>query len=855
MTAYDERTTPAWTGGWVRDRLGVQLRTAHAPLGVGLEDLVGLAVRRNPRRAHLLVSRVLGKHVPTDPRLVQGAGLLLGELVRRRLLGDDSVPPRVGQLLAAALAGGDDHRQAATALPAAVLHAQPASEDAFPDAVVLGYAETATALGHCVADALRTAACLHSTRRAVPGVEPLGGFEEEHSHATSHLLLPVPQALVRNDAPLVLVDDELSTGTTVLNTIAALHRLHPRERYVVASLVDLRGEADRGRLRDAAARLGARIDVVALAAGEVLLPEGILRTGEGLVARLAADDTPGTAPGVAARRVDLGWPLGLPETGRHGFAPGHRRDLEAALPAMAARLRAALPASASRVLVLGFEELMYAPLRLAGALADVLPGTVDYSTTTRSPVLPVDDPAYAIRTRLAFSAHDDPADGGGPRFAYNIRPSAYDGIVLVVDEPADTEALRAPGGLLDRLGSAAPQVLLAVVPTASPRPLPSPLRGPEFGSYATDEVTWLLTDLSGVALEAPTEEREEAIQAGGAHYAESLPVEYQPSEAYQALFHDALDHSAARLAHAVGVVTEMVLDARGGDPVLVSLARAGTPVGILMRRWAARRHGHAPAHYAVSIVRGRGIDPVALRYLAAHHDPARVMFVDGWTGKGAIARELAAALHAHATDSGVRFPADLAVLADPGHCVELFGTREDYLIPSACLNSTVSGLVSRTVLNRALTGPDDFHGAKFYAELAGSDVSGDFLDAVTARFGDVADAVDADWPVLAASDRQLTWEGWRAVERISADYGIGDVNLVKPGVGETTRVLLRRVPWRVLVRAGAEADVAHVRLLAEQRGVPVETVDDLPYSCVGLIHPRFTRGATGADGTAAGSHP
>ncbi|MET9943104.1 RNA-binding protein, partial [Streptomyces halstedii] len=46
------------------------------------------------------------------------------------------------------------------------------------------------------------------------------------------------------------------------------------------------------------------------------------------------------------------------------------------------------------------------------------------------------------------------------------------------------------------------------------------------------------------------------------------------------------------------------------------------------------------------------------------------------------------------------------------------------------------------------------------------------------------------------------------------------------------------------------ADLTHIRLLAEQRGVPVEEVDDLPYSCVGLIHPRFTRGATGADGKA-----
>ncbi|NED05321.1 phosphoribosyltransferase, partial [Streptomyces sp. SID6648] len=89
----------------------------------------------------------------------------------------------------------------------------------------------------------------------------------------------------------------------------------------------------------------------------------------------------------------------------------------------------------------------------------------------------------------------------------------------------------------------------------------------------------------------------------------------------------ALEASAARLARAVGAVTEVVLAERSPRPVLVSLARAGTPVGVLMRRWAHFRHGLDLPHYAVSIVRGRGIDANALRWLAAHHDPADVVFV------------------------------------------------------------------------------------------------------------------------------------------------------------------------------------------------------------------------------------
>ncbi|MFB8352068.1 phosphoribosyltransferase [Streptomyces niveus] len=878
-----------WSGSWVAERLGIELVG-----GDELRELLGLALRRNPKRAHLLVSNVLGKHVPQRPSVVHGAGVALGERVRD-LLGD-----------------------------------------AVEQAVILGYAETATGLGHSVADGVARAPYLHSTRRPVPGVATAGGFEEAHSHATSHLLLPENPELLAGDGPLVLVDDEFSTGNTVLNTIRDLHARYPRRWYVIVALVDMRTAADQGRLAEFAQDIGARVDLVAMASGTVTLPEGVLARGQALVAEHEADsptgrgrgadtgigtgadtgtgtgaglgaDTgvgagagtgagtgvgapspspqppplpttpaptsrPGTADGDVAR-VSLGWPAGLPDGGRHGFTPAHRARLEAAAPGMAAAIAKELR-DARRVLVLGFEELMYAPLRLALELERSLTGIeVRYSTTTRSPVLAVDDPGYAIRSRLVFPAHDTAAfpagDGTGDRYAYNVAGGGFDAVVTVVDSLADSPELHAPGGLLAQLAAHVPRVVLAVVPSYLPAPshvtdrqepsmLPAPLRGPAFSSYAADDVGWLLQDLSDVKLEAPTEEREEAIQSGGAHYAESLPVEYQPSAQYQELFRSALGTSAARIARAVGTVTETVLaehPQRYGDPtsreatqalpVLVSLARAGTPVGVLMRRWAQHRHGLDLPHYAISIVRGRGIDTNAIRWLAAHHNPADIVFVDGWTGKGAITRELADAL-----SEFDEFHPEIAVLADPGGCVRTYGTREDFLIPSACLNSTVSGLISRTVLRADLVGPDDFHGAKHYRELADADASGYFLDTVAARFDDVTDAVDTEVKELLSTDRAPTWEGWAAVERISEEYGIHDVNLVKPGVGEATRVLLRRVPWKILAKRGAGTDLDHVRLLAEQRGVPVEEVDGLPYTCVGLIHPRYTRGATGADGTA-----
>lgn len=47
-----------------------------------LADLIVPGLRRNPRRAHLLVSTVLGKHIPADPAHVRSAADRLAEIGR-----------------------------------------------------------------------------------------------------------------------------------------------------------------------------------------------------------------------------------------------------------------------------------------------------------------------------------------------------------------------------------------------------------------------------------------------------------------------------------------------------------------------------------------------------------------------------------------------------------------------------------------------------------------------------------------------------------------------------------------------------------------------------------------------------
>ncbi|WP_206050926.1 phosphoribosyltransferase [Nocardioides speluncae] len=822
----------AWSGAWVSENTGIGA-TDHGLLpGLAMTDLFGMALRVNPRRPHLLVSTVLAKHVPTDPRVVRGSGLLLGLRVAELLGAVDKVDPEVFEELGTVLRSGTDPASFAARVDAGV-----AAVEAQPG-LVFGYAETATALGHLVARALRMPS-IHSTRRQVPGFESTLGFEESHSHATTHLVLPEDPALLSGTGPVVLVDDELTTGRTVLNTIREFQATAPRARYVIATLLDVRRPEDRAAMAAVADELGVAIDVVALAAGEVVVPDDVADRVAPLVEEVAQRPSrnQGALGGfetVAEQppQPPRAWPWGVRIGGRHGFWPDDESQLDAAAADVAKGLEVG-----ERVLVLGTEELMYAPLAIAHALRTD-DREVRFSTTTRSPVRVLDVDSYAIRSGLTFGSHDNQADAG-ERFAYNVADGDWSDIVVVVDSPSYTQPLWAEGGLLDQLGGYADRVHTVVLPVADG--LPPALHGPGFGAYDAAEVTWLLKDLSHAELEADIAVREKAIQAGEAHYAESLPVEYQPDESYQRLFHEQLAAVASRVATAVGAVAELSRRTRNRDDlVLVSLARAGTPIGILMRRWAQHQHGLDWPHYTISIVRDRGIDLIAMRYLAQRYEPERVLFVDGWTGKGAITREFAEAVALANEQLGLGergFRPDLAVLADPGECVELFGTRDDFLIPSACLNSTVSGLVSRTVLNDTWIGPHDFHGAKFYAELAERDVSNLYLDAITAQYAATGAAAVARAEELLATDRRPTWVGWEAAERIRAAYGIPHINLVKPGVGETTRVLLRRVPWMVVVNPDRRDDLRHVELLANDRGVDVVPVEGLPYSCVGLIRP------------------
>ncbi len=344
-------------------------------------------------------------------------------------------------------------------------------------------------------------------------------------------------------------------------------------------------------------------------------------------------------------------------------------------------------------------------------------------------------------------------------------------------------------------------------------------------SYAKEEVEILLKDISGMVEPLPAEIREKYIQAGR-HYCEMLPLEYKPSEKYMAAYESALENYAGLTAEAIGILAEKVYEKKGKGLVLISLARAGIPIGILLHRYLKKKYQIHVPHYAISIIRGRGIDKNAMDYILSRHPAESLQFVDGWIGKGAILGQLKEALKDYP-----ELDTELAVVSDPANLTELCGSHEDILIPSSCLNATVTGLISRTFLREDIIGEKDFHGAAYYGNLKEEDLSEAFLSAIEEKF-----QYEGCEKII---KKDVQKKGSDIAREIAEEYGVSDINFVKPGIGETTRVLLRRIPWKILVNkkfAGAD-ELKHIYQLAGEKEVPLEIsrIDLGNYKVCGLI--------------------
>ena len=355
---------------------------------------------------------------------------------------------------------------------------------------------------------------------------------------------------------------------------------------------------------------------------------------------------------------------------------------------------------------------------------------------------------------------------------------------------------------------------------------------PFSGSYAPEEVSFLMRrmQLETTALE----QREKLIQSGQRHYSEMIGPEDAPTRGRMRLFRESLASNGGRLAHDLSVLAAgMAASAVDGELTVVSIARAGTPIGVLL--WHRLRE-IAPhlrlKHYSISVIRDRGVDYAALRWIMERHSPASLRFVDGWTGKGTIADELrlsiAAWLEAPSDlGSGLWVPLDVC-----GAAVFAASSR-DYLIPSTLLGGTLSGLVSRSVLPSGEEGGDAFHGCVPLESLRRYDLSRWFIAEMRSLMAKIPHPAHAE---NASEGPPRRAETARCLELMLARHQLSDRTRIKLGIGETVRVLLRRLPQAIWLGGRANpTDADLIRRLAALRNVPVKTEENLPFDAVAVI--------------------
>lgn len=648
------------------------------------------------------------------------------------------------------------------------------------ECLAIVFSETAVGIGALAVRELGGRCFLISTtREELPEYFERLSFEETHSHAPLHTLCLRSGTDLKKFSHVFLIDDEFTTGNTAVSLYKALSE-----------------------------RCGCPFTAVSFIASNESRKR-FEEKGIGLITEEFFDETSLEIPQrkydgdleITEKSPDYDVSLNSIYDIRLGVdCKEYFDECERLCNAVLEQLREPLSAAQS-VEIVGTEELCPPSVTLGLILAEK-GFNVRVHGVTRSPMLPSADKGYPIRERAALISLYDPE-----RRVYLYNRFRCDLTIVMTDAESPAESA------VKRLCGTCGGQNVALVRWRG-RSMRTSLKGAD--------CRLLLKDITGKIKPMPPSEREPLIQSG-VHYCELLPAEHKPSDAYLRQYENGLTTWGAQTAKAVRAVAEKILSIKGKNAVIVSLARAGTPVGVLIKRYLKRFHDIDCAHYSVSIIRGRGIDRNAMRYILARHSPSDIQFVDGWTGKGAITNQLGEAL--------AEFPEvdrRLAVLADPAGLCEIYGTRSDILIPCSCLNSVVSGLFSRTVLRPDLISDGDFHGAAYFGELGKFDRTYEFIDAIE-RETELLPPYEDFEPSPADGG------GLEETRRIAKEFDVSDLNLIKPSIGETTRVLLRRVPRLILVRSLDSVLTKHLLQLAEEKSVPVREYPLKHYEAVGII--------------------
>lgn len=417
----------------VAEGLKVKITIESNPFGIEPDSLFKMAARINKKRSFLFVSPVLGKHLPVNPSV----SLLIGRALALVYGGQIEGYQKEIQTI---LNEPEGQRQfTIDQLQHAVVNFE-------RPITVIGFCETATALGQAFFESFTSAAkYIHTTREEVTDRESVLSFEEEHSHATAHRVYAEDPDFFNDDTEVVLVDDEVTTGKTNLNIIRDIIRMYPqKKRFTIVSILDWRNAENQQAFRELEQELTIQINEVSLLKGTV---EEIGKVAELKEDSLITDKEPSAlmlqqpfkkklpklSCSIAAVTIDdkLEKPAYLTATGRFGLAERHYEEEQwMQIGTQLKELR-----QEGTALVLGTGEFMYLPMRIASLMGeDVL-----FHTTTRSPILSRNQLNYPIFNKREFPS---PEQAGVTNYVYGIpKEKGYQDIFVVFERIADRKSL------------------------------------------------------------------------------------------------------------------------------------------------------------------------------------------------------------------------------------------------------------------------------------------------------------------------------------------------------------------------------------------------------------------------------
>ena len=373
---------------------------------LNLDDLVSIGYRdNNSKRNFLFISKILGKHIEVKPDICKVTGFLLASTIlgvtkeTRMLINyikDNNKEINVNEVMNLAYRTNEK-------------------------LVVLGFAETATGLGMAVASAIENSYYITTTREDIKGIKSFLKFEEEHSHATTHKCFPEDIYKLREADRIILVDDEITTGKSMLNIIKELKKTTGVRKYEILTILDWRNLENRNLYKDFIRKNKVEIEVRALISGDIEIEDNNVYCNEN--ESLLSEKMNANSLNILSRKGQY-----LKFTGRFGVYFDDIKKSEQECIRAANKIQEIIGDN-KKILVLGHGENIYIPSRIASYLK----GDVYFKSTTRSPIYCSNEKGYLINEKNVFYHN------GVKYYFYNKSTieEIYDKVILITEDDLD----------------------------------------------------------------------------------------------------------------------------------------------------------------------------------------------------------------------------------------------------------------------------------------------------------------------------------------------------------------------------------------------------------------------------------